>query len=246
MRRTIAFLTFVALASAGIAAAATASPTVRIRATPRITEFRHPVAIRGRVGKAKGKVVSLEANRFPFQDGFERVARQRSHRHGAYSFRQRPGHAVRYRVVSGSVTSRVAPAFVEPAVSHRHCNLCGASSTAGTRTLRVSFRLRFPEDAYANESRKRVYFYYGQRNGSARPPVALHLAETVGQRRIAGQTTAVTIRHRVRLRHNYRFAIAACLRTTMATDGIGLPGAPGSHGCGDARITYRQSRHWLG
>ena len=246
MRRTIGFLTLLALASAWIPAGATAAPTLRMRVIPRVTEFQRPVAIRGRVGKAKGRVVSLEADRFPFQKGFQQVARQRTHRHGAFSFHARPGHAVRYRVVSGSLTGRVAPVYVEPAVTHRRCNLCGASSTAGKKTLRLSFQLRFPEDAYPTESAKRVFFYYGQRNRSDRPPAALRLAETVGQRRMSGQTTSVTIGHRVRLPHRYRFAIAACLRTTMATDGIGLPGAPGSHGCGDARITYRQSRHWLG
>lgn len=217
-----------------------------MRVFPRVTEFQRPVAIRGRMGKAKGRVVSLEAERFPFQDGFEQVARQRTHRHGAFSFHARPGHAVRYRITSGSATGRVAPVYVEPAVSDRRCNICGASSSSGTRTLHLSFQLRFPEDAYAAESAKRVYFYYGQRNGSDRPPAALHLDETVGQRRMGGQATAVTITHRVRLPHRYRFAIAACLRTTMTADGIGLPGPPGSHGCGDARITYRQSRHWLG
>ena len=83
---------------------------------------------------------------------------------------------MRYRVVSGSLTGRVAPVYVEPAVTHRRCNLCGASSTAGKKTLRLSFQLRFPEDAYPTESAKRVFFYYGQRNRSDRPPAALRLA----------------------------------------------------------------------
>jgi hypothetical protein len=246
VRRTIRFLTFLALGGALVPAYAGAAPTVTIRVTPRVSQFHRLVAIRGRAGHRSGQVISLEANRFPFDAGFEPVARQRTGRRGAYEFHAHPGHAVRYRVVSGSAASQVSTVFVEPAVSQRRCNLCGASSRAGSRILRLSFRLGFPEDALATESSKRVYFYYGQRNGSSKPPATLHLAETVWQRRIGGDRTSVAIRHRVRLPHRYRFAIAACLRTTMSTDGIGLPGPPGSHGCGDARITYRQSRRWLG
>jgi hypothetical protein len=242
----IGFLMLLALGSAWVPASAAAAPAATIRVAPRVVEFQHPVAIRGRAGSRSGQVISLEANRFPFDAGYTRIAWQRTGRDGGFRLHARPGHAVRYRVVAGSAASRVVPIFVEPAVSHRRCNLCGASSRAGARTLRLSFRLQYPDDAFATEFRKRVYFYYGQRNGSSKPPATLHLAETVGQRSIGGNRTAVTIRHGVRLPHRYRFAVVACLRTSMGTDGIGLPGAPGSHGCGDSLISYRQSRRWLG
>jgi hypothetical protein len=191
----------------------------------------------------------LDADRFPF-DGSAEVARRRTGKRGAYSFRQRPSHAAHYRVAlvnHPSEASRTVRVYVEPRVYRQRCNLCGASShDRGERMLRFSFRLLYPADTFGTEAPKRVYFYYGQRSGSGEAPKRLHLAETVEQRALPHHRTAVSIAHRVHLARVYRFALVACTRTSERVDGLGLPGAPGSRGCGDRTISYDQSRHWLG
>jgi hypothetical protein len=232
----------------GAALGAAAGPRLSVRAKPRVAQLNGKVAIRGRAGRSRGAVMALQRQAFPFDGNFETVARERTKRHGAYEFRRVPEHATRYRVVrAGSGASRAVTVYVEPRFSRLHCNLCGASSAhSGRHTLRISFRLLYPKDAFAREAGKRVLLYYGQRNGSAQPPRRLRLAGTARQVRSGPNRTRVAFEHRVRLPDTYRFAVAVCTRTSMRADGIGLPGAPGSHGCGDSAITYRQSRHWLG
>ena len=250
MRRTIAFLVPLAFGAAcGAAFGAGPGSNASIEANPHVAQYKDPVEIHGHLGHRRGVVVSLERERFPFDSGFATVARQRTRRRGGYDFHQIPRRATRYRVLAGGGSRRTGAvtAYVEPRFTRMRCNLCGASSDkSGRRTLRISLQLVYPKDSAALEGRKRVFLYYGQRNGSSKPPTQLRLAETTGQSRLAHHRTRVTIAHRVNLPKAYRFAVAVCTRTSMRTDGIGLPGAPGSHGCGGARISYRQSRHWLG
>lgn len=250
MRRAICFL-IVTLAACGCASSSGAS--VRrpvVEAKPHVIEYKRSVAIAGHAGNRGAAAVALERNPFPFQNGFTQVARHRTGAHGAYAFHQTPTQAVRYRVALAhdpSPASRTVRVFVEPRVARRSCNLCGASSSrTGDRTLRISFQLIYPAGAFATEVSKRVFFYYGQRNGSSKPPKRLDLVESVRQRRLAHHRTRIVVAHQVHLPHVYRFAVAACTRTSMRADGLGLPGRPGGHGCGDPKITYRESRHWLG
>jgi hypothetical protein len=250
VRRTIGFLTLIALGLACGAAFGAAGSPVSIDARPHVVSYKHAVAIRGHAGRRSGVVVALEQEQFPFKSGFSIVSRQRTRRHGAYDFHQRPSQAVRYRVErarASSPASRTVRVYAEPWFSRTRCNLCGASSgNGGRRTLRVSLRLVYPKRGFSLEARKRVFLYYGQQSGSADPPRHLHLAETARQQRAPHHRTTVAIKHRVRLPHTYRFAIAVCTRSSMRIDGLGLPGPPGSHGCGDPRISYRESRSWLG
>jgi hypothetical protein len=228
------------------------APTRRVaaRARPHTVQYKEPVRISGHATRSRGVPVSLQADRFPFASGPAEVSRQRTGRRGAYSFHQRPSHAARYRVAlvnHPSEASRVVRAYVEPRVSRLRCNLCGASSHhRGEHILRFSFRLLYPADTFGTEAPKPVYFYYGQRTGSAKPPKRLRHAETVEQRELSHHRTRVVITHPVRLSGLYRFALVACTRTSERVDGLGLPGAPGSRGCGDHTISYRQSRFWLG
>lgn len=251
VRRTIFCLlafTLVACGWASSTGAAVSRPTAD--AKPHVVEYGRSVAIRGHAGNRRGVAVALERDAFPFDSGFRQISRKHTGAHGAYAFHRSPTQAVRYRVSlpqSSAAASRTVRVFVEPRVARRRCNLCGASSRrTGNRTLRISFQLVYPASAFAREEAKPVFFYYGQRNRSSRPPKRLHLARTVRQHRLAHHRTRVAVAHRVHLPHDYRFAVAVCTRTSMRHDGLGLPGAPGSHGCGDHRITYRESRHWLG
>ncbi len=250
MRRTVGFLGVVLAACVCTPALGAPSGRVAARARPHTVSYHEPVKISGHATRSRGVPVMLAADRFPFASGPAEVSRRTTGRRGAYSFRRRPSHATRYRVAlvnHPSQASRILSVYVEPRVSRLRCNLCGASSHGrGNHTLRFSFRLSYPADTFGTEAPKPVYFYYGQRSGSAEPPKRLYLAETVEQRALDRHRTAVAITHRVRLPRLYRFALVACTRTSERVDGLGLPGAPGSRGCGDRTISYRQSRFWLG
>jgi hypothetical protein len=250
LRRTAGSLALVLAVCVGTPALGAPTRPVAARARPHVVSYREPVTISGHATRSRGVPVSLEVDRFPFASGPAEVSRQRTGRRGAYSFHQRPSHAARYRVALAhhpSEASRVVRVYVEPRVSRLRCNLCGASSHhRREHTLRFAFRLVYPADTFGTESAKPVYFYYGQRTGSAEPPKRLRLAEIVEQRELPHHRTGVVITHRVRLSRLYRFALVACTRTSERVDGLGLPGAPGSHGCGDHTISYRQSRFWLG
>ena len=77
-----------------------------------------------RVVGSRGAVVALQRQPFPFDGGFETVARQRTRRHGAYDFHRTPGRATRYRVARrGSHTGRRLTAYVEPRFTKMRCNL---------------------------------------------------------------------------------------------------------------------------
>jgi hypothetical protein len=243
-------LTVIAVTCGWAPALAASGRRLAITAKPRVVEYTRPVAISGHAGRRRGVGVALEVNRFPFESGFATAERGRTRRGGAYAFRRPPTHAVQYRIAFAhdpSTTSRTVQTYVEPRFTRRRCNICGASSShRGSQTLRISFRMLYPADTFDTELPKRVFFYYGQRNGSADPPGRLHLAETVEQHRLAHHRSRVVITHRVHLPDRYRFAVAVCTRTSMRSDGLGLPGAPGSRGCGRTAISYSRSRHWLG
>ena len=204
-----------------------------------MVSYHEPVEISGHATRSRGVPVMLAADRFPFASGPAEVSRRRTGRRGAYSFRRRPSHATRYRVAlvnHPSQASRILRVYVEPRVSRLRCNLCGASSHGrGNHTLRFSFRLSYPADTFGTEAPKPVYFYYGQRSGSAEPPKRLYLAETVEQRRLARHRTAVAITHQrppappLSLRSSWRAPGRA-----KRVDGLGLPGrARLVRGCGD-------------
>jgi hypothetical protein len=236
----------------GGAALGSSPPTLNVRARPHVVEGGRMTTISGRLrgGGVGGARVVLEVRAFPFATGFVPILTSRTHRYGRFTFTRRPARAARYRVVvrhRPAVRSRGVQVFAEPRIVKRRCNLCGvATARPGRHTLRYRFDLHYPAAAYRTESPKRVFFYFGQRNGSGAPPRRLRLVKTVRQAPIRGNATRVRIRHRVHLPRVYGFRLAACTRTSEARDGVGLPGPPGSHGCGRSRIGLRQSRHWLG
>jgi hypothetical protein len=251
MARAAGSILLVGATLAAASAAGQSAPRLTIDARPRVVAGGSPTTIAGRLhGGRRGSRVVLEARGFPFATGFAPVKGSRLGARGRYAFSRRPKRAARYRVVlrgRPSVRTRVASVFAEPRVLRRRCNLCGvATARPGHHTLRYRFELRYPAAAFHAEAGKRVYFYYGQRNGSGEPPRRLRLVRTVAQTPTGGDRTRVTVRHRVDLPRIYRFRFAACTRTTEAADGVGLPGGPGSHGCGAGHISLRRSRHWLG
>ena len=104
--------------------------------------------------------------------------------------------------------------------------------------------MQWPVLAYAQESAKSVYWYYGQRNGSTRAPRSLGLKRVNHQQPLASQTARWRFTRYIRVPSGaWTFRAVACTRDTYSTDGFGLPGR---HHCGASSITLRQSRHYLG
>ena len=233
------------------AAPAAAMPALSAHISPHVVTYTHPARIHGAIStRHPGVRVALWANAFPFGSGFGRVATRTSGHHGAYSFARQPSTATRYRVARSGQPSAHSPtrtAYVEPQLLSVRCNLCDRRRRLpGRHKLRLSYSLRYPRAVYGVEAAKRVFFYYGQRNGSRRHPRRLQLVDTVRQRRRPPSQTRVVITHTVRFPAVFAWRFAACTRTSERSDGFGVPGAPGSRGCGNSHISYRQSLRWLG
>jgi hypothetical protein len=246
-----ALAAFIALSVGPGALASGAKPTITARARPGVVQTGAATHISGRVRGGGRAHVVLEERRFPFADPFAPVAHRRTTSRGAFRFIAHPRRAARYRVElaggGSGAASRPVTVYAEPNLSNRHCNLCGIpSAPQGRHILRYRFELHYPVPSYRREAAKRVRFYYGQRNGGASAPRRLRLVGTFPQRAAGHHATTVAIRHRVRFPRVYRFDFAACLPTSEAADGLGLPGKPGSHHCGASAISARQARHWLG
>ena len=234
-----------------VAAPAGAMPALSAHVTPHVVTYTHPARIKGTLRThQRGVRVALLADAFPFGSGFKRVATRFSHQHGAYSFARQPSTATRFRVARSGQPSAHSPtrtAFVGPQPLNVRCNLCDRRRRLpGRHRLRISYELRYPRAVYGVEAAKRVFFYYGQRNGSRHHPHRLRLVETVNQHRRPPSQTRVVIAHAVRFPAVFSWQFAACTQTSERSDGFGLPGTPGSHGCGDRHISYRQSLRWLG
>lgn len=241
---------------AGKAQADGASPAVKIGVQPRVLNFRQPryrtvTTIRGRLLNRKpGTRVVLEASRWPFQQGFRPVGKARTRRGGLVEFERRPSLATRYRVaVPGrGIRSRWHPVYVLPGFTPARCTISGNgrsggcknfNASAGTYTLQISYDLLYPKSAYALESVKPFFFYYGQRNGSRRYPQVMALQEPTYPQLpgVPGSTHLEITRPIVLPGTDWRMYWTACSQTSEQLDGLGLPGAPGSHGCGGPTTT---------
>ncbi len=250
---------------AGLAAGAVPAaghPSISIKVKPNAVNYRGPAPtatkIKGRLSSGKRHVkVTLEATGWPFTAPFHPVAHQRTGKHGAYSFKQRPSLATEYRVSAAGAQSGTQTVYVTHGFAHLSCKITGQGKSypcgsnvripPGTYRYRFSFDYLFPASAFPLEKGKRVFVYYGQRNGQQKPPSTLTLQGTVAQHARSGNTTHVSVTPQFTVPNSaWAFQLSVCTQTTEPTDGLGLPGAPGSHHCGSPSITYRQSTGSLG
>ncbi len=217
-------------ASGATTHAPTLNASARVAGLPAVT-YTHSIVLSGRA-TAGSRAVELQADPFPFKQGFRTVAERKTGRSGSYAFRVSPTHATRYRIRigTGGATSRVLTVYVLEKELVSSCNLCSAPAGPGRHTLKVRVVVEAPPGPIGVKGPG--YFYYGQLNGTA-TPTTLTLRKTV---------PLATSHHDELLSASYSvtfptgpssFAWGMCYRDAEAKDGYGLPG---HHHCGDQTI----------
>jgi hypothetical protein len=237
------------------ASASAAASSLSIHRHPKVVEYTFLGSVSGRLSTgARGRKLLLQRSVWPFTSQFRTVASKRTRGQGKYRFRVGPQIATRYRVVLASnqtVRSRRLTVYVKPFVLASRCTIGGRSCSRsltlsrGRHRLAIAERMQWPALAYAHESAKSVYWYYGQRNGSERLPRSLSLKRVNHQQPLSTpQTARWRFARYVRVPSGaWTFRVVSCTRDTYHVDGFGLPGR---HHCGASKITLRQSRHYLG
>lgn len=250
-RRVLPVAVLAVLASAALAQAASA-PTITIGLHPRVLPYTRTVHIRGTVSTHSKRRVVLDVSHWPFHRGLGKAASATTDSQGNYDFHGAPALADRLRVRTkdGSARSKRVTVYVVPLFTHTTCSFetptgeriaCSDSGQAhGKLKLHFGYHLSYPGDAYAKESAKRVYFYYGQRNGSSEHPDAVAFRKTVKQHGIGHHRTAVHVTLTVHAPSSGAWAgyVVGCTRWSFDADGFGLPR---HHGCGDPTVSYSQA-----
>lgn len=256
-----AALVAIGVLASGVALAAGSGISVHVSPNPVYYVSANQADIAGHLASGKSNVlVRLQKREWPFEGSFQSAKDKLTGNHGRFTFRQNPSLATQYQVVapSSSAHSNVHTVFVMPGYANLHCTITDSHGNvytcqththrnAGNYTLHFSFDYLYPGSAYNYEKGKRVYPYYGQRNGQQEPPSTLTLQGTVSQHELSGNRTHVSIDQPISIPSTaWDFQITACTRTSVHDDGLGLRGPPGSHHCGDKTITYSQSQGPLG
>jgi hypothetical protein len=253
-RLLVVALVAAALFTVALSAPAVAATTLSIHRHPKVVEYTFVGRIFGTLSTgARGRKLLLQRRVWPFTGAVQTVASTRTRRHGRYRFAVSPTIATRYRVVLASnpaVRSRATTVYVKSLVVSSRCTIGGQRCSRslrlspGRHRLTVVERMQWPAIVYPRESTKSVYWYYGQRNGSAHAPRSLGRKAVNHQGLLPSQSARWHFRHTVRVpRGTWTFRVVSCTRDTYRKDGFGLPGR---HHCGASRITLRQSRHYLG
>lgn len=256
---TVIVLMLAAALSAEVGAATT-RPAPSLRAKPKAVVFMETTRLAGRLASGNvGVVVKLQRRVWPFRRPYKTVAKTHTEAHGAYSFEQRPALATEYRVVvpSSGATSGIRTVYVvkafrllgcqytRPGFKHRACGT--QKVKAGRYTLHITAEWIYPASVYAAEKRKPIYTYYGNRVGSEKPPRSLTRQGNVPQNANGASSTVFRFAKKVTVpRKSYAWSMSACTKTTEPSDGFGLPGAPGSHRCGQEKIPEKLPLSALG
>jgi hypothetical protein len=238
---------------------AASGPKVSLSASPKTIYYEHHVTLRGALStKKRGVKLSLLAQPWPFSASPHSVATTKTRQHGKYAFTKKPMVATRYEVTAPSppLHSRTRVVYVTPGYRDITCTVSGqglknlpcpktakATLPHGKYTLRFGYDSLYPRSAYATEKSKSVYIYYGQRNGSKRPPSTLGFQKKVPQHPGRGTSTRISVALQITAPKSvWSYYVLACTQLSEQTDGLGLPGPLGSHHCGDSRITIRQAK----
>jgi Protein kinase domain/Putative Ig domain len=205
--------------------------------------------ISGHVSDAKsGEVARLYAQPFPYHQAPALAGALTLHPAGAsasYSFQVTPAIATRYRVELLKNSAAARPlATSEPVTVYVTADAITSSPRKCHRplchqTFRV--RVRVPPSALATEIAQRWRPYFGLRHAAAQQPPTPQLlvlgagtARVSRPHRISGGEFGWAISFSFPVgQRGYAWNWAACIKTSEATDGIGLPGPSG---CGSARI----------
>jgi len=250
MRRVVPLAVVAAIAAAATVGEAAAAGTLTAKVSPKPVLLNHEVSVKGQLSTHQSGVgVVLETSRFPFSSGFSQTRTTTTGSSGDYQFFFKPTLATRVRVhVAGdpSTHSGTPTAYVIANYTSFKCSVTTKSGQTrkcsnpghGDLTFHLSYHLTFPGSAYAKESAKQVYVYYGQRSGT-KPPGTLQLRKTVNQKALGGNKTEVKASYFVHAPATaWTYHLATCIKFTEAADGVGLPG---HHGCGDQTVTHKQA-----
>jgi hypothetical protein len=200
---------------------------------------------------ARGYVARLYAQPFPYTAKPVPVASVVLHsrdKKASYLFQVTPAVATRYRVsVFQSRTGRRSLAssptttiYVVPSVSHGSAQTCSRPTCHETFTLNVLVAAQ----AVGTEMAKPWYTYFGLNlsRSPAKPPASPAVLQLgaggprVGApRRVSADDYVVTVTFSFTIgkKSGYTWLWAACAQSSVAVDGVGLPG---SNGCGGKTI----------
>lgn len=247
-------------AALGVGGALAAShATLSITAKPGIVLYTKSAKIAGRLSTGKkGVKVALEERVFPFSGSFTTVGHTATGSNGTYSFTRSPALATEYRATTAGAKSGTATVYVIKKWKLLRCEFtkgsykhtaCGtqAGIPQGTYTLHVSVEFLYPAGVYAAEAAKPVYTYYGKRYGTNKPPPTLALRGTLPQHGHGGDTTVYDFSTSFTIgKSAWGWALNWCTKTSETSNGFGLPGSPGSHGCGAGSLSVKLSPNALG
>jgi hypothetical protein len=250
----------VATQLAALAPAQAAAPAITIGATSKITPVTGDVYVVFRGGAsstatihgtisvtAAGQVARLYAQRFPYTKPATPV---RSHTVPTgtatpYSFTVTPALATRHTVKLFATSASSTP--LAHSLAHSVYVVAGGSVKGGSTCARPvchqTFRIFWvlPASALSHEMSKHMYPYFGLRLGSAGVPPApkwLYLnaghATLAPPRRLSASEFEQTLKYSFTIGdHASNWRWTSCLKDTVSTDGLGLPG---HHGCGASRV----------
>ena len=249
MRRAVPLVAVAVMAAT--ASVAEAATTLTAKVSPKPVLLNHEVSVKGQLSTHQSGVgLVLETSRFPFSSPFGQTRTTTTGPNGDYLFGFKPTLATRVRVrlaSDPSVHSGTPTSYVIANYTSVKCSVTTKSGKTnkctnpghGDLTIHLSYHLTWPQSAYAKESAKQVYVYYGQHNGSANPPGSLQLRKTVKQTALGNNKTEVKVSYFVHAPTTaWSYHLATCVKFTEATDGVGLPG---HHGCGDQTVTNKQA-----
>ena len=200
---------------------------------------------------ANGEVARLYAQRFPFTAApaeVNSVALRPTGGKATYKFKVTPTLETRYQVElfrNGTSPTPIAVSGVKTvyvSINEAAGKTQGCNATACSESAEVTYTA--PPSALKTEMSKKPFVYFGLNllPGKKNPPSPKWLYLGTGHSVVLGtQQTSATV---FQILVSFSFApgneaweatYAVCIKETLATDGVGLPG---HHSCGNQRIPY--------
>jgi hypothetical protein len=205
--------------------------------------------ISGNIRKAaSGEVAQLYAQPFPYARAPVQVQSVILHPTGgtaAYQFQVTPTLATRYQVKLFANSAASAPVGTSAATT---VYVASGGSTSNSQTCsrpvcheKFTETVYVPPSALQTEMAKPWYLYFGINLAPAKEPSSPQWlvlgaggGQLTGTHRISADEYSVTITYSFQVGNKaYNWNWFACLKDSLAQDGIGLPG---DHSCGAARV----------
>jgi hypothetical protein len=208
------------------AAEASAAASLSLRSSRRFVILGRRHALAGRLTRngrgLRGRLVRLQADPYPFGNGFRTLAATRTGRGGGFGFVGPPKRNTRFRAVApgAGVRSRRVLVYVDYWGRERHSYRRGR--------LRMGFLIFAPFGA-PGPGRQKIHFYLTQNGQTTMPRVASTRMRRIGRGYMRGRAV-------VRSRRPARGErVWVCWREEPS-DGFGLP-SPLDPVCGDDVVT---------